>query len=297
MYLDVGDGHQIYYEIHGSKEPKATAVVLHGGPGGGLQRSQLKHFDLKKWRVILFDQRGCGKSTPFLRLYKNTTWDLVQDIEKLREHVGVTKWAVFGGSWGSTLSLAYASKHIQHISALILRGIYTAEKWENHWLMSPDGAARLYPDKWAAVERMARKGRGRTMTQRFMSLLYRKKTQKAAAATWWGWEHAVSYLKPRPDDTSAKDGLAISALEAHYFNHNCWIKSGQLLRAAAKIPKSVPVHIIQGRYDLVCPPAAAWRLHQAVPHSHITFTMAGHAGSEPPTAAALRAATDSLVVH
>ena len=322
MLLDVGDGHVLYYEVHGPsrREAKRTAVVLHGGPGGGLQRKQLRHFDLTKWRVVLFDQRGCGKSTPLYSIQKNTTWDLVADIEKLREAVGVDQWTVFGGSWGSTLALAYAAKHLNHVDALVVRGIYLGEARENDWLYKEGGASSLYPEEWArfaagaaasksnaeaaavATARKSTSDGARTKSKKNLTATYRRllqskdrKTRRRAAAAWWGWESAISFLVPKPDDSKASEVESLAILENHYFSHTCWLKPGQLLAAARRIPASVPVHIVQGRYDLVCPPASAFALAQAVPHAHLTFTLAGHAGSEKPTAAALRKATDSLL--
>jgi len=295
MHLNVGDGHRLYYEIHGRSDGP-TAVVLHGGPGGGMQRSHLKFFDLTKWRVLLFDQRGCGRSTPFLSLHKNTTWDLVEDIEKLRCMMDLDKWTVFGGSWGSTLALAYCSRHQDHVAALVLRGVYLAEKWENDWLTTETGAARLFPDRWVRLTRLAKGKTGTAMTKDYIRMMRSKNrsTRKAAAAAWYAWESAISTLRPERDTTSARVGEAISVLECHYFSHRCWIPSGSLIKAAKRIPKRIPVYIVQGRYDLVCPPASAYAIHQAVPHSKLKMTIAGHAGSEPETAAALLAATNAL---
>jgi proline iminopeptidase len=267
-----------------------------------LQRKQLRHFDLTKWRVVLFDQRGCGKSTPLYSIHKNTTWDLVADIEKLREAVGVDRWTVFGGSWGSTLALAYAAKHLKHVDALVVRGIYLGEPRENDWLYKEGGASSLYPEEWARFAEAAAGAGAAGKSRKNLTATYRRllqskdrKTRRRAAAAWWGWESAISFLVPKPDDSKASEVESLAILENHYFSHTCWLKPGQLLAAARRIPASVPVHIVQGRYDLVCPPASAYALAQAVPHAHLTFTLAGHAGSEKPTAAALRAATDSLL--
>ena len=304
MYLDVGDGHSVYYEVHGSQKPGAkVAIVLHGGPGGGLQRGQLRSFNLKRWRVILFDQRGCGSSTPLYSLYKNTTWDLVSDIEKLRKAVSVDKWTVFGGSWGSTLALAYASKHLDHVASLVLRGIYLGEDSENDWLYREGGASRLYPELWSKFASVGQQGRpNRTRNNKNLIGAYsrllkskNRQTRRKAAAAWWSWESSLSFLKPRVDKTPAKEVESLAAIENHYFHHNCWLRQGQLLAAAAKIPKTVPVHIVQGRYDLVCPPISAHRLSKAIPHATLTMTIAGHAGSEPATAIQLRKATNSLL--
>ena len=289
MFLDVGDGHRLYYRQFGNPAGK-PAVILHGGPGGGMQRGALKSFNLKKWHILMFDQRGCGKSTPFLSLHKNTTWDLVADIEKLRCACNIPKWTVFGGSWGSTLALAYASKHIDCISALVLRGIYLGDKSENDWLYGPDGAARLYPDEWSAFAGSRKSNLIRT----YKRLLSDRRTRKAAARRWWGWESAISSLRPKADRSKPSEVKSLAVLENYYFSHNCWLRPGELLRAATRIPKSVPMIIVQGRYDLVCPPASAVALAKVVPHSKLCLTISGHAGADPENAKALRAATDSL---
>jgi len=292
MFLDVGDGHTLYYKEFGNPAGK-PAIVLHGGPGGGLQRSVLKSFNLKRWRVIMYDQRGCGKSKPFLSLHKNTTWDLVSDIEKLRQVCGVTQWTVFGGSWGSTLALAYASKHITSVTALVIRGIFLGEKWETDWLYRPEGAARLYPEAWDAFTAFSASRSNQTKT--YKRLLSNRKTRKAAAARWWGWEAAVSSLRPKADRSTPSQVESLAVLENHYFSHNCWLRPGQLLKSAARIPQSVPVIIVQGRYDLVCPAASAYALAKAVPHSELHMTISGHSSADPENAKALRAATDSLL--
>jgi len=294
MLLEVGDGHTMYYKEYGSATGKPV-VVVHGGPGGGHQRAVLKYFDLKKWRVILYDQRGCGLSTPRLSLHKNTTWDLVRDLEKLRRACGLESWTVFGGSWGSTLALAYASKHIKHVAALVLRGICLLEPWETDWLYKEGGASRLYPEAFAAFSNAAdSKGSKKNLTRSYSRLLKNRQTRKKAAAAWWGWEAKLSQLRPTPDRSTAKQIEELAILENYYFLHNGWLRPGQLLTAAAKIPSSVPVYIIQGRYDLVCPAASAFSLAKAIPHAKLRLTIAGHAGAEPENAKALREATDSL---
>ena len=181
--LAVGDGHEIYWEEHGAADGR-PAVVLHGGPGGGLQRSVLRFFDLRKWRIILFDQRGCGRSTPYLGLRANTTWHLVADIEALRSHLEIPRWLVFGGSWGSTLALAYVARHPRAVTGLILRGIFLGEPWETAWLYEEGGASRIRPVEW---ERFAEtcKGSSRRLTACYRKRLANKKTRKAAARAWW----------------------------------------------------------------------------------------------------------------
>ena len=293
MYLDLDAGHRMYYEEHGNPNGKPV-VVLHGGPGGGLQRTVLKYFDLGKWRVILYDQRGCGRSTPFLSLRKNTTWDLVADIERLRTECRIERWTVFGGSWGTTLALAYASKHMKRITAFVLRGVCLMEPWETAWLYREGGASRLYPEAFDAFVVGSRTKTKTNLTATYKRLLRNRRTRKAAAAAWSGWESAISSLHPRSDRSTPKQIESLAVLENHYFSHNCWVRPGQLLAVARRIPATVPVIIVQGRYDLVCPPNSAVAVAAAVPHAELHMTIAGHAASDPENAKALRAALHTL---
>lgn len=293
MYLDVGDGHRLYYEEHGNPAGKPV-VVLHGGPGGGLQRSTLSFFNLGKWRVILFDQRGCGKSTPFLSLHKNTTWDLVKDIERLRVACGADRWTVFGGSWGTTLALAYASKHMGRIAAFVLRGVCLMEPWENEWLYREGGASRLYPEAFSAFVAGAKGKASSNLTKTYRRLLRNRRTRKAAAAAWWGWEAAISSLQPRPDRSTPAQIESLAVIENHYFSHNAWIRPGQLIAVARRIPRSVPIMIVQGRYDLVCPAASAISIVKAAPHATLQLTTAGHSATDPENAKALRSVLNIL---
>jgi proline iminopeptidase len=295
--LDVGDAHTIYWEEHGDPSGRPV-VVCHGGPGGGLQRSVLSLFDLRRWRVILFDQRGCGRSTPHVAdgaaaaLRANTTWHLVADMERLREDRGIATWTVVGGSWGSTLALAYGTRHAARVRALVVRGVCLMEPWEQDWMYGSAGAARLAPAAWAAF------AGGRTLRQTMRAYGRRFRgpatTRRAAARAWWNWEAALSYLEPRTVGGSDRAVVALAILEHHYFRHNAWLRPGQLLRAARRF--TFPVVIVQGRYDLVCPPAAAVALANAVgPKAQLVMTQAGHAGTEPATVAALRAAIKRLL--
>ena len=275
--LDVGGGHRVYYEEHGSAKGKPV-VVLHGGPGGGLERWLLGLFNLKKWRIVLFDQRGCGRSTPRLGLEHNTTWDLVADTERLRELMGIDSWWVFGGSWGSTLALAYASRHLDRVRGLILRGIYLAESWENRWIYEEGGASLLRPAGWRRfTEGVPKKASVfKTYRRRLMSA----RTRKSAAVRWSNWENSLSTLSQNHEAMPIKQAEEISVLEMHYFAHNCWLRPGELLAAARHIPRSVPVWIVQGAFDLVCPPAGADALKQAIPHADLQMTVAGHSAGE-----------------
>lgn len=293
--LDLGNGFSMYYEVHGSPTGKPV-VVLHGGPGGGLQRSQLAHFDLKRWRVIMFDQRGCGRSTPrgLDSLKANTTWDLVRDIEILRKHLGIDKWAVFGGSWGTTLALAYAETHPSSVAGLILRGVCLMQNWERDWLYQ-GGFQTVWPDIWTKFRRTSKKTKDQSLIYRRLLRSGSRSTRRKAAADWWGMEAAISFLEPRKDDTPAKAVEELAVLENHYFSHNAWLSDGQLLKGAGRL-RRIPTTIVQGRYDMVCPFRAAWELKQRMPHAKLVIVPdAGHAGSEKGTAKALRAATESFL--
>jgi proline iminopeptidase len=290
--LAVGDGHELYWEEHGAADGR-PAVVLHGGPGGGLQRFVLRFFDLRRWRVILFDQRGCGRSTPYLGLRANTTWHLVADIEALRSHLDIPRWLVFGGSWGSTLALAYTSRHPHSVTGLILRGIFLGEPWETAWLYEEGGASLIRPVEWKRFVAGAGPHCRRRLTACYRRRLTSRRaaTRKAAARAWWDWEHVLSTVKPQVDRTPSKAVTALSVLENHYFTHNCWLRPGELLTAARRI--RVPVTIIQGELDLVCPPAAAVALAAAIPKRHVRLVMvprAGHSAAEPGIAKALQKA-------
>ena len=283
----------MYYEEHGSPDG-IPVVVLHGGPGGGLQLSSLQFFDLKAWRVILYDQRGCGKSTPKNSTRANTTWHLVADMERLRHHLGIEKWVLFGGSWGTTLALAYATRHAARIRGMVLRGVCMLEKWEQDWLYKKGGASQIFPKEWASFAEGAGPGTGSLMT-RYTRRLKNRKTRRAAARAWWAWEAAASTLNPQPDKTPAEKVESLAMLENHYFCNNAWLRPGSLLAAARHF--CFPIQIVQGRYDMVCPPASAHALSLAAPTVNIQYTMAGHAASEPATTAGLRAATERLMKY
>lgn len=276
--LDLGDGHQMYYETHGTPKGRPI-VVLHGGPGGGLSQKILQVFDLKKWWVILYDQRGCGKSTPRLELSNNTTWHLVQDLETLRQHLGIDRWAVTGGSWGSTLALAYASKHMDRISAFVLRAICLFTDEENRWMMEKGYASEVFPEAWKEVVKPLRKGT-RKILMPYTRRLLNPQTRRAAAKPWTKWEDVLAHLstatpafRPKADEESA-------VLEAYYYSHNAWITPELLLKTARLI--RVPVILIQGRLDMVCPASSALLLKEAIPKAKLVFLpRAGHAMTQP----------------
>jgi proline iminopeptidase len=227
-YLPVSGGHELYYEVHGKGRP---AVFLHGGPGGGMDKLILKTYDLTKWSIVLFDQRGCGKSKPFGSLLNNTTWDLVEDIEVLRSHLGVDAWFVSGGSWGTTLALAYAETYPLRVTGLLLRGVCFCDEASFRWMYEKGGASELYPDQWkgflSVLPKRLHDADWKTIMKYYQKKLRGKHAQQYAAA-WWGWEHSLSYLLPRKDDTMPKDIIVLARLENHYFVNHCWLQKDQL---------------------------------------------------------------------
>lgn len=295
-HLDVGNGHQVYWERIGTPGTK-PAVFLHGGPGGGLSVNQRRVFDPARYDVLLFDQRGCGKSTPFAGLEHNTTWDLVADIERLREMVGVDKWQVFGGSWGSSLALAYAQTYPDRVTELVLRGIFTLRRWELQWYYQ-HGASLLFPDKWEKFVAPIPEAERHDMISAYRRRLVSddRATRLEAAREWSRWEGETITLLPDPSVSDAFYGeeyaLAFARIENHYFVHEGWLEEGQLIRDAHKLC-DIPSVIVQGRYDIACPPQTAWDLHRAWPEAEFIMVEGqGHALSQPGILHHLIEATD-----
>lgn len=296
--LDVGDGHRIRYERVGTPGAK-PAVFLHGGPGGGISPEHRRLFDPARYDLMLFDQRGCGQSLPHAGLEANTTWHLVADIERLRELAGVDRWLVFGGSWGSTLSLAYAQKHPERVSELVLRGIYTVTRAELRWYYQ-FGVSEMFPDKWEKFQAPIPEAERGDMVA-----AYRKRltgddpvARIEAARAWSVWEGETITLLPSPalSASHADDhfALAFARLENHYFVHDAWLEEGQLLRDAHRL-HGIPGVIVHGRYDMPCPARYAWALHKAWPQAEFhLIDGAGHAYSEPGILDRLVRATDGF---
>ncbi|MGB2176351.1 MAG: prolyl aminopeptidase [Hyphomonas sp.] len=295
-FLETGDGHRIYWERVGTRGAK-PAVFLHGGPGGGCSASHRRLFDPALYDVILFDQRGCGRSTPHLELATNTTGKLIEDIEALREHLGFERWMVFGPSWGSTLALAYAETHPDRVSELVLRGIYLLTKAEMNWYYQ-FGVSEMFPEKYEAfIAPIPEAERGDLVTA------YRKRLtgddreeQLRCARAWSVWEGETITLLPEPSTSDqfheAEFALAFARIENHYFIHDGWFEDGQLLRDAGRL-KDIPGTIVHGRYDMPCPMRQAWALHRAWPKSEFyPIEGAGHAYSEPGILDQLIRATD-----
>jgi proline iminopeptidase len=294
--LQVSELHELYIEESGNPQGKPV-VFVHGGPGGGTEPWQRTFFNPEKYRIVLFDQRGCGKSTPHAELRDNTTWDLVADMEKIRELLGIEQWVVFGGSWGSTLALAYAETHPGSTRALVLRGIFLVRPEEIRWFYQ-EGCNWIYPDAWEHyVNAIPTDERGD-----FVRAYYKRLTspdaavRKAAAKAWSIWEGVTSKLLPS-DDMVARYGSdefadAFARIECHYFVNNGFLRPNQLLDDVHKI-RNIPGVIVQGRYDVVCPIKSAWDLHRAWPEAELQIVAdAGHAASETGIMSKLVEATD-----
>lgn len=295
--LKVDDRHTLYYEQCGNPDGKPV-VMLHGGPGGGCSDKMRRFHDPAKYRIVLFDQRGSGRSTPHADLVDNTTWDLVDDIETLRTRLGVERWQVFGGSWGSTLALAYAQAHPQRVTELVLRGIFMLRRWELEWFYQ-EGASRLFPEAWqqylAAIPEVERHDLISAFHRRLTS--DQEAVRLAAAQAWSVWEGATSFLHIDEDFASSHEdpqfALAFARIENHYFvNSGFFEVDNQLLRDAPRIA-DIPGVIVHGRYDVVCPVQNAWDLHEAWPKAELVITPAsGHSAFEVENIDALVRATD-----
>ena len=298
--LDVGDGHSLYWELSGNPAGKPV-VFLHGGPGGGSSPDHRRQFNADKYKILVFDQRGCGKSTPYAELDHNTTWDLVEDIEKLRVAVSkVDKWQVFGGSWGSTLALAYAQKYPEQVTELVLRGIFLFDQFEIDWMYTEGGASQVYPDKFEEFIGLIPKAERSDLVEAYRKRLNSddKDEQLRAAKAWSKWEGDIVTLLPSPETiehfTAPDVAVAVARIENHYMANHGWLEEGQLLKGAEKL-RGIPGVIVQGRHDTCTPPIAAWKLKQAWPEVELNIIPdAGHLFNEPGNLDALVRATDKF---
>jgi proline iminopeptidase len=301
--LDVGDGHTIYWEISGNPNGK-PAVFLHGGPGSGTHPLQRRMFDPRAYRIVLFDQRGCGRSTPHVAdgdagLANNTTWHLVADMERLREHLGIERWQLFGGSWGATLAVAYAETHPERVTEIVLRGVFLLRQVELDWMYA-GGAGMVFPEAWRAfVDAVAEEDRGDLLrAYHWMINSPEPDVRGSAALAWSNWEGAAVSLVPDAQMMAqyAKPSFAVpfARIALHYFVNRGWLDPDQLLRDAGKLA-GIPGKIIQGRYDAVTPPGTAWALHQAWPDSELLMLpRAGHAVTDTGVLDGLIKATDAF---
>jgi proline iminopeptidase len=298
-FLRVSDVHELYFEESGNPRGKPV-VFLHGGPGAGTDAKMRSFFDPQRYRIVLFDQRGCGKSRPHASLHDNTTWHLVEDIDRLREHLGILRWQVFGGSWGSTLALAYAQTHPDRVSELVLRGIFLLRRWELEWFyQNPGGAAALYPDLWEHYIAPIPEDERSDLIRAYYARLTSEDHQVLgrAARAWSVWEGATSFLRANPDYVArfqeADYAAAFARIECHYFiNHGFFRSDNQLIEDVERI-RHIPAVIVQGRYDIICPMRSAWDLHRAWPEADLRIVPdAGHSAFEPGNLHELVSATD-----
>jgi len=295
-YLRVDELHSVYFEQCGNPRGK-PALFVHGGPGGGANPVHRRFWNPADYRVVLFDQRGCGRSTPHAELQNNTTWDLVQDMERIREHLGIERWQLFGGSWGSTLSLTYAQQHPERVSDLVLRGIFLLRQREIDWYYQ-EGASRIFPEAWQKfLEPIPNDERGNLVDAYYRRLTSRDRAERILAARAWSmWEGSTSRLVPDPGliarTGDEKFAEAFARIECHYFvNGGFFQNENQLLDDVDRI-RHIPTVIVQGRYDVVCPAESAYELHRALPESTLEIApQSGHSALEPEITARLVAAT------
>jgi len=296
-YLGVDDRHTIYFEECGNPDGK-PALFVHGGPGGGIDARQRRFWDPEAYRIVLFEQRGCGRSAPHASLEDNTTWHLVADMERLREHLGIDRWQLFGGSWGSALSLAYAQTHPDRVTELVLRGIFLLRRKEIDWYYR-GGAAHLFPEAWerfiAPIPADERDDLVAAYHRRLTS--GNDEVRLGAARAWSVWEASTSTLRGDPGlvrrASESRFAEAFARIECHYFVNDGFLShDGQLLDGVGAI-RGIPAVLVQGRYDVVTPMDTAWALHRAWPEADLRIVPdAGHAASEPGIVDALVAATD-----
>ncbi len=296
--LRVQDPHRLHVEECGSPEG-IPVLFVHGGPGAGCSPVHRCFFDPEKYRIILFDQRGCGKSTPHASLKNNTTQDLLADMEFIREHLGVDKWLLFGGSWGSTLSLVYAQAHPGRVLGLVLRGIFLCRPHEIRWFYQ-EGASHIFPDYWQDyLKPIAQAERGDLLGAYYRRLTSENEVARMAAAKAWAkWEGRTSTLHPSKTVvehfSEPHNALSLARIECHYFRHDSFLEPDQILRDAGRL-RGIPGVIVQGRYDVVCPMQSAWDLHHAWPDAELQIIPdAGHSALETGIIDALVRATDNM---
>ena len=292
--------HKIYYEQCGNPKGK-PAIFLHGGPGGGCGSLSRRFFNPKKYRIILFDQRGCGRSKPHTCLEDNTTWHLIEDIESIREILDIKKWLVFGGSWGSTLALAYAQKHPKNVSQLVLRGIFMLRQKELQWFYQY-GASEMYPEAWQGFLKEIPENERDNLIEAYRKIFYGDDEEKklSAAKAWSKWEASCSFINYNPDavkdSLNAEFALAFALIENHYFINKGFLDNENQLLENIDIIRNIPAVIIQGRYDVVCPPTTAYELHSKWPESELVIApFSGHSAFEKEITHELIKATNKFI--
>ena len=298
-FLRVSELHEIYFEESGNRDGKPV-IFLHGGPGGGTEPKMRRFFDPRRYRIVLFDQRGCGKSRPHANLVDNTTWHLVEDIEKLRQHLAIDRWLVFGGSWGSTLALAYAETHPESVTELILRGIFLLRRWEVEWLyQNPFGTGAQFPEGWQAfIDPIPPEERGDLVSAYYKRLTSPDRAVMIAAArVWSAWEGSTIHLQPDPRTVASfkepEYAAAFARIECHYFINKGFMRSDNQLLEDLDHIRHIPAVIVHGRYDVLCLAKTAWELHRAWPRAQLRIVPdAGHSAFEPGITHELVSATD-----
>ena len=292
--------HVIYYEQCGNPKGK-PAIFLHGGPGGGCGALSRRFFNPKKYRIILFDQRGCGRSKPHTCLEDNSTWHLIEDIESIREKLKINKWLVFGGSWGSTLAIAYAQKHPENVSQMVLRGIFMLRQKELEWFYQY-GASEVYPEAWQGFLKEIPEGQRDNLIEAYRKIFYGDDKEKklSAAKAWSKWEASCSFINYNPDavreSINAEFALAFALIENHYFVNKGFLDNENQLLDNIDIIRDIPSVIIQGRYDMVCPPTTAYELHDRWPESKLIIApFSGHSAFEKEITHELIKATNDFI--
>ncbi|MEM7470682.1 MAG: prolyl aminopeptidase [Pseudomonadota bacterium] len=294
--LSVGDGHRIYVEQCGNPDGQPV-VVLHGGPGGGCSPAMRRYFDPTHYRIILFDQRGCGRSRPHASVENNTTWHLVRDIEMIRDGLDIDDWIIFGGSWGATLALIYAETHPERVSHLILRGVFLMTKRELDWFYG-GGAGQFFPDRWEEFTKLIPEDERSDMIAAYARRLFSDDMQQEIrfARAWAGWENALAAMQVRSGGDSPSDyARAFARLENHYFVNQGWLDSDNAILENRHLIEHIPATIVQGRYDMICPPHSAFELARGWDKAKLSMIpAAGHALSEPGITAELVRVSNAL---
>lgn len=295
--LAVGDGHQLYWEQCGS--PKGLPVVfLHGGPGGACSATSRRFFDPQRYRIVLFDQRGCGRSLPHASTAANSCAHLVADMERLRLHLNIDRWVLCGGSWGTTLAMAYTRRHRMQVIGLVLRGVFAARQWELDWLYRPGGASRVFPEAWQAFANALGPVNPHKLLTAYEQALHGDdpRRQALAAQAWCRWEETLAAVQERGDTLAAtpQEQLAMARISSHYFVHDAWLGERDLIWPEHGLD-TLPCIMVQGQWDLVTPPETAWQLHQRWPGSELRMVPeAGHSTSDPALRQALVLALDDM---
>lgn len=297
-WLSVADGHELYLECCGT-ETGIPVLVVHGGPGAGCSEQMRRFFDPERYHIIVFDQRGAGRSRPHASTDANTTDAILDDIEQIRQHLGIHRWVLFGGSYGATLSLLYAQKHAQHVCGLILRGVFLGRQQDLDWLYRT-GAGRFFPEEWQRFQNEVAEGNGDDLIERYHQVLHgpNELARVSAAKAWARWEAAATSFRPsqRSEEyyMATHTALALASISSHFFRHQCFLEPDQVLRNVSRLA-GIPGYIVHGRYDMVCPPDQAWELAEKWPDAELDLVReGGHSAFDSAMVDVLIRATERL---